>query len=225
MRNTGILKFPDSLLLGSATAGHQVEGDNIHSQEWCDAHHDEKRKAAGKGFSVDWWGLNYYRRHRADARRADTHGPFPGETARKVIQDPPADDLKAVGLSVDEMYPEGLVSLLLRRKDKPVIITENGYVGDDDSERIRYIALHLAALRAAMEQGVDVRVYCYWSTMDNWEWGSFVPRFGLVHVDYESFERTPKPSAYFYRDVIRRRGLEADLVKQHLNDARAGAEE
>ncbi len=159
--------------------------------------------------AIDWWGLNYYRRHIVDARRANLHAPYPASSARRVLHNVPPGDRKAEHLAVDEMYPDGLLSLLLRRKDKPVIITENGYVGDDDTERIRYIQLHLAAVHEAIRQGVDVRGYCYWTTMDNFEWGTFVPRFGMVHVDFETFQRTPKPSAYWYRDLIQRRTLEA----------------
>jgi beta-glucosidase len=165
--------------------------------------------------AVDWWGLNYYRRRLVDARRADLHGPFPPYSARRVMENPPPGDRKAQGLAVDEMFPDGLLALLLRLRDKPVIITENGYVGDDDRERIRYLALHLAAVHEALRLGVEVRGYLYWTTMDNWEWGSFAPRFGLVHVDFKTFRRTPKPSAHFYRDVIRRRGVDAELVNGH----------
>jgi len=60
--------------------------------------------------------------------------------------------------------------------------------------------------------------YFYWSLMDNYEWGSFVPRFGLVHVDFDSFERTPKPSALYYREVIRNNGL--PHVPQAISDCK-----
>ena len=160
--------------------------------------------------AIEWWGLNYYRRNLVDARRADRRGAFPAYSARRVIREVPPADRKAEGLATDEMYPDGLLAWLLRLRDKPVIITENGYVGDDDRERIRYIALHLAAVHEALRLGVDVRGFCYWSTMDNFEWGSFVPRFGLVEVDYRTFRRTPKPSARFYRDIIQTKGLDLE---------------
>ena len=123
---------------------------------------------------------------------------------------------------MDAPAPKGAeATRLLRRRDKPVVITENGYVGDDDRERIRYIALHLAAVRHAIDLGVDVRGYLYWSTMDNWEWGSFAPRFGLVQVDFQTFRRTPKPSSQSYRDVIHQRGIDAELLSRHTTPQEA----
>ena len=63
---------------------------------------------------------------------------------------------------------------------------------------------------------MNLRGYTYWTSMDNFEWAEgFEPRFGLVHVDFETQERTPKPSAYLYRDIIRRNGLGADLLERH----------
>ena len=54
---------------------------------------------------------------------------------------------------------------------------------------------------------MDVRGYCHWSLMDNWEWGEgFTKRFGLVHVDFTTQVRTPRPSYDWYRDLIARSG-------------------
>ncbi|MBA5689564.1 GH1 family beta-glucosidase [Rugamonas apoptosis] len=114
-----------------------------------------------------------------------------------------------------EIYPQGLTELLLALKREyalpPIYITENGMANADrltdgrvpDSARIAYIRLHLAALAAAMEQGVDVRGYFLWSLLDNFEWNSgYAKRFGIVHVDYATQQRTPKDSAIWYRDFI-----------------------
>ena len=66
----------------------------------------------------------------------------------------------------------------------------------------------LAAIRGAIEDGADVRGYYLWSLLDNFEWGyGFSKRFGIVHVDYDTQERTLKDSALWYADVIRRNGL------------------
>ena len=63
-----------------------------------------------------------------------------------------------------------------------------------------------------MDQGVDVRGYFQWSLMDNFEWShGYHMRFGLVHVDYQTLERTPRDSAFWYRDVIGRNGLEGSV--------------
>ena len=76
----------------------------------------------------------------------------------------------------------------------PIIVTENGVATDDDARRVEYTTGALLALRAAMDDGVDVRGYFHWSMLDNWEWGSWGPTFGLVAVDRITFARTPKPS-------------------------------
>lgn len=76
----------------------------------------------------------------------------------------------------------------------PVVVTENGIATADDDERIAYTEAALAAMRAAIDDGVDVRGYIHWSLLDNYEWGRWAPTFGLVAVDRKTFERTPKPS-------------------------------
>lgn len=98
---------------------------------------------------------------------------------------------------LEEMYPEGMTAMLERFRDKPIYITENGCSCNDDRFRIVYLALYLSAVHDALKRGMDVRGYLYWSLMDNYEWSSFLPRFGLVNVDFKTFERTPKPSAAF----------------------------
>ncbi|RSZ58558.1 beta-glucosidase [Massilia atriviolacea] len=114
-----------------------------------------------------------------------------------------------------EIYPQGLTELLVKLNAEymlpPIYITENGMANPDtvddgkvaDPERIAYVQMHLDALKAAMEQGVDVRGYFLWSLLDNFEWNSgYAKRFGIVHVDYATQERTLKNSAIWYRDVV-----------------------
>lgn len=72
-----------------------------------------------------------------------------------------------------------------------------------DWDRIRLIKGHLQALHEAIQAGADVRGYFVWSVFDNFEWErGYALRFGLVRVNYETLKRTPKQSAYWYRDVI-----------------------
>jgi beta-glucosidase len=73
----------------------------------------------------------------------------------------------------------------------------------DDAARTRYYHGYLdAVLQAVTQDGVDVRSYLAWSFMDNFEWDSgLVPRFGVVHVDYDTKKRTPKDSAKFLQGV------------------------
>ncbi|MGH7444623.1 MAG: family 1 glycosylhydrolase, partial [Longimicrobiales bacterium] len=77
----------------------------------------------------------------------------------------------------------------------------------DDPLRIDYLRDHLLAVHDAIRQGADVRGYFAWSLLDNYEWSAgYAHRFGLVHVDFETQQRTPKASARFYADVIRNNG-------------------
>jgi beta-glucosidase len=158
--------------------------------------------------AIDFWSVNYYTRHMVDARLADLDGPRFRHKELKMVP---------MKFYLEEMFPEGLIANLERLRDYPVYITENGCAAIDDRFRIVYLALHLSALHEAMERGVDVRGYFHWSLLDNYEWTSFIPRFGLVAVDFETFRRTPKPSALFYREVIRENGFGGETVRQYLD--------
>ena len=92
---------------------------------------------------------------------------------------------------------KGIIKYLDRLKDLPIYITENGCSCNDDRLRIIYITRYLHALSEAIQRGADVRGYFYWSLMDNYEWGSFKPKFGLCEVDFDNFSRTPKESGIF----------------------------
>lgn len=86
---------------------------------------------------------------------------------------------------------------------RPVVVTENGVAVEDDALRIEYYSRSLASLRAAMDDGVDVRGFFAWSLLDNFEWAEgYRPTFGLVEVDPVTFARTPKPSAQWYADLV-----------------------
>jgi beta-glucosidase len=111
-----------------------------------------------------------------------------------------------------------MIANLSRLHDKPIYITENGLSTLDDRFRIVYLVTYLNAIHEAIRQGADVRGYLYWSLLDNYEWSSFKPRFGLCHVDFETFERTVKPSGYFYREIIRQNAVSPDLVKRYLSE-------
>lgn len=128
-----------------------------------------------------------------------------------------------------EVQPEGLTRLLRRINDEytgssaragaPVklYVTENGaayndIVEDDgsvnDVERAEFLRLHLDAILDAIDAGVNVYGYFYWSLMDNYEWAwGYHKRFGIVRVDYDTLERTPKLSAQTYKAIIAERAL------------------
>ena len=94
----------------------------------------------------------------------------------------------------------------------PLYVTESGCSYADapdehgrvrDQRRIDYLAAHVRSARQAIDDGIDLRGYFVWSIMDNFEWAAgFGQRFGLVHVDYETLDRTKKDSFFWYRDLI-----------------------
>lgn len=85
----------------------------------------------------------------------------------------------------------------------PLIVSENGMGTEEDNERSEYINSAMDALEDVLADGIDVRGYCHWSLLDNFEWSlGYGPKFGLVSVDHKTFKRTVKPSALVYRDRV-----------------------
>ena len=132
---------------------------------------------------------------------------------------PPAHLAARTDLVTDLSWPvtpDGLADLLRHLRDTypglpPLAVTENGAAFTDplidgrvaDDRRITYLTEHLEALESAMADGVDVVGYFVWSAFDNLEWhDGYRPRFGVVHVDYETLVRTPKDSALSLREFI-----------------------
>jgi beta-glucosidase len=91
--------------------------------------------------------------------------------------------------------------------DMPLVVTENGVATADDERRIAYTTHALTDLAEAVADGIDIRGYCHWSLLDNFEWGRWHPTFGLIAVDRETFERRPKPSLAWLGSVARRNAL------------------
>ncbi len=135
----------------------------------------------------DFIGLNYYFRNRINYGINKNKG----------------ERVSDVGW---EIYPEGIYHLLTSlaaRYAKPIYVTENGLADARDTLRADFIREHLSSVARALQEGVDVRAYCYWSLLDNFEWDKgFWPRFGLIDVDYGSLERTVRPSALAYKKII-----------------------
>ncbi|MFA5389065.1 MAG: glycoside hydrolase family 1 protein [Candidatus Omnitrophota bacterium] len=110
-----------------------------------------------------------------------------------------------------DIYPQGLYEVLLKLKKYklPVIITENGICTQDDDLRWDYIRDHLRSIYLAMEKGVDMKGYLYWSLMDNFEWDKgFGPRFGLIDIDYKTYKRNVRESAVKFGRVCKTGFLE-----------------
>jgi beta-glucosidase len=168
---------------------------------------------------LDFLGVNYYhdtdytRADRTDEERAaaDRAGPYPFTGA--VTATDPGPDATDMGWPIT---PQGFGALLRRLPREwpscpPLYVTENGVAYDDpvvdgavdDARRVAYLAAHFREAAGALADGVDLRGYFVWSLLDNFEWAEgYRPRFGIVHVDYETQQRTPKRSAHAYGEMI-----------------------
>lgn len=155
---------------------------------------------------VDWCGLNYY------TRKLIAAAPDPWPGLAEVDGPLPKTEMGW------EIYPDGLHHFLAMAArdftgDTPLFVTENGMAAPDriangkvqDDDRIAYIDAHVAKVRQAIAEGVPVKGYFVWSLMDNYEWAlGYDKRFGLVHVDFDTLERTPKASYHALAKALTR---------------------
>jgi beta-glucosidase len=159
------------------------------------------------GQPLDWLGVNYYTRH--------IHG-FDGTRPWPHARDVPGPLPKTqMGW---EIFPDGLYGFLTRLArdyvgSLPIYVTENGMANADEvlngtvNDHIRedYLFAHLDATRRAIAGGANVKGFFYWSLLDNYEWAEgYEKRFGLVHVDFETLQRTPKASYHALARAIAR---------------------
>jgi beta-glucosidase len=157
---------------------------------------------------IDFLGLNYYNTDYVafdlfgglnKARLTPYSAPGWGRTEMNWGIDP--DGIRREVTHLKENYGNPKIYLMENGCAMPDVPDENGFVADWD--RINFLRAHLRSLHAAIEEGANVHGYFAWSILDNFEWErGYSRRFGLVRVDYETLERIPKQSAYWYRDVI-----------------------
>jgi len=153
---------------------------------------------------LDYLGVNYYGRTILSA------GP---DGQPRAVPAPPPAELTEMGW---EIYPEGLLPTLRRLAREyaapPLYITENGAAFADppavggriaDPRRVSYLQEHLLAAQHAIAAGLPLAGYFVWTLLDNFEWNQgYTKRFGLFAVGTAGEERTPKDSAFWYRDTI-----------------------
>ncbi|MFZ5662506.1 MAG: GH1 family beta-glucosidase [Pseudomonadota bacterium] len=159
---------------------------------------------------LDFLGINYYTRN---VTRADGSWPLKAGAVKQ-----PSATYTETGW---EVFPQGLTDTLLwvRRTygDIPLYVTENGAAFFDppvaeggrvrDPLRIDYLRRHLHAVHEAIRAGCDIRGYMVWSLLDNLEWSlGYSKRFGIVHVNYATQQRTVKDSGRWYANVVRSHG-------------------
>lgn len=149
--------------------------------------------------SLDVVGLNYYSHLTLSAE------PWTKARARVRLRphEVPTDMIFAA-------YPEGLYRALMeiKRLGVPIYVTENGIADAKDDRRADWIRRYLFALQRAMQDGVDVRGFYYWSLIDNFEWvEGYDMRFGLYEVDYATQARRLRPGGAVYREVVQTRRI------------------
>ena len=110
-----------------------------------------------------------------------------------------------------EFWPGALEATIRRAWEEtghvPVLVTENGIAAADDTRRIDYVRRVLQGVRRALNDGIEVLGYTYWSALDNFEWAfGYGPTFGLIEVDRATQQRTVKPSGRWLGDLARHNG-------------------
>lgn len=156
---------------------------------------------------IDYLGVNYYTRNNI---AHDASAPWPHI---KSVAGPLAKTQMGW-----EIYPEGLQHVLTRMArdyvgDLPLFVTENGMASDDhvndsavfDPQRTKFASDHILATKRAITDGANVQGFFYWSLLDNYEWAfGYEKRFGMIHVDFETLQRTPKASYHALKSAIMR---------------------
>lgn len=158
----------------------------------------------GLKMSSDFVGVQFYSRSVIDSEKGALEPPVEAETTQMGYEVVPSSFVTVLGNATDA----GL----------PVYVTENGIGTNDDKQRIRYLATHLAACKKAIDEGVDLRGYLYWCSIDNFEWAfGYERNFGLIACERETFERRPKPSADYFGEICRTNAVDPDVTAEFLS--------
>lgn len=165
--------------------------------------------------TLDWIGLNYYTREMVAFDRTRSDEGF----SRRFH----AEDAELLDGGYGEFYPEGMLRCLKRlaRLDLPIYVTENGVPDADDDQRPRYLLTHLHQLWHAIQRCYPVMGYYHWTLVDNFEWSEgWSLRFGLIELNPRTQERTPRPSAEVYGNLIQANAITPRLIDDHVPELR-----
>ncbi|KDN20943.1 GH1 family beta-glucosidase [Amycolatopsis rifamycinica] len=166
---------------------------------------------------IDWLGVNYYAPARVTPLEdplAPSNCPLPALRGLDVLPAPPP--LTAFGWEQSPSTLTSLLKWLSSQSNLPLVVAENGASFVDqvvdgrvyDAARVNYFMEHLRAVHDAIRLGADVRGYFAWSLLDNFEWAmGYTQRFGLIHVDFETQQRTVKESGRFLGRVAKANAL------------------
>lgn len=160
-------------------------------------------ESLGSSQTLDFIGVNYYYRQFVRFSGFNNAGIFGQDCP---LDDHPLDIRESTQMGW-EVFPEGLYTRLMALKHyrRPVMVCENGIATLKDPQRERYIENHLIYLHRAMQDGLIVWGYLYWSLFDNYEWErGYVPRFGLIEIDPPTKERKVRRSAQVFTELCRK---------------------
>ncbi|MCF6286549.1 MAG: family 1 glycosylhydrolase [Candidatus Hydrogenedentes bacterium] len=132
--------------------------------------------------------------------------------------------------ALDETEPEAssmtLYARQLSRWGVPLLITGIGVASEDDDARCRHLLDHVDAFLRLRDEGLDMMGFCYRALLDGFAWHhGYSQRFGLVHVDRKSLARTPNPSAFLYRDIIKAGAISPGVVSRFASGWKAPLQE
>ncbi|MEN9893945.1 MAG: hypothetical protein RLY78_4240 [Pseudomonadota bacterium] len=187
------------LSLALSLVQYEEGGEQMAAESW----HGNFRQWLPFIDGDDFFGLQNYTRF--------LYGP------RGQLPLPAGSELTGAGYE----YAPAALGLVLRQVRRelalPVLITENGYCGEDDARRIQFLDGALAGVHAAMADGVPVLGYTCWTAFDNFEWVfGYAMRFGLIAVDRATQQRSPKPSAHHLGGIARSGRLPAGACPDPL---------
>ncbi|NLD48507.1 MAG: glycoside hydrolase family 1 protein [Clostridiaceae bacterium] len=121
-----------------------------------------------------------------------------------------------------DIYPQGLYDICKKYYEKfklPIFITENGISDKSDLKRSDYILSHIANVAKAINEGIPVKRYYYWTLFDNFEWlEGETTSFGLVECDFRTFERRIKNSAKLYSEICKHKKFTREMYKRFFDD-------
>jgi beta-glucosidase len=142
----------------------------------------------------DFLGINYYTSDRVYGYRVHN----------------PDENVSDLGWDLNPATIQFALERLHEKYHLPIIITENGLADGRDEQRQWWVTQTLIGMQKAIDNGVKLEGYLYWSLLDNFEWDKgFWPCFGLATVNPKTLERSLRPSAVWFGKIIKHLRTEA----------------
>lgn len=198
----------DSFYGAMGTMNNRWWGDPVFKGETVSAYgvyHTREKDMPKIKVKLDFIGVNVYQ-------------PFQEGSWGNKPANVPEDRRTSLGWVIDGRVLYWTIRFFYERYGLPVMVTENGMADNDahdkvidgkvhDTKRINFMKEYLASVKRAVNENIPVLGYQYWSLLDNFEWAEgYEPRFGLIHVDFKTQQRTLKDSAYEYKKIIESNG-------------------